>query len=115
MRGSWQFGQVDVCGWRSASCARRLRVRALEWRRFGLGIITPIKKMMNFAGRMMNEKTTAFYSSFIIPHYCFQPRPARVNFFGLAAAGVRVSVRAAGRAQALALRCAEGARRQRQE
>jgi hypothetical protein len=47
MRGSWQFGQVDVCGWRSASCARRLRVRALEWRRFGLGMITPVKKMMN--------------------------------------------------------------------
>ena len=34
-----QFGQVDMAGISSASCARRLSRRALEWRRFGFGMV----------------------------------------------------------------------------
>jgi hypothetical protein len=35
---SWQLGHSDTPIGVSASCERRLEVRALEWRRFGLGI-----------------------------------------------------------------------------
>src|ERR1700735_177486 len=35
---SWQLGHSERPIGVSASCARRLEVRALEWRRFGLGI-----------------------------------------------------------------------------
>jgi hypothetical protein len=35
---SWQLGHSDVVIGVSASCERRLEVRALEWRRFGFGI-----------------------------------------------------------------------------
>ena len=35
---SWQLGHSDVVMGVSASCERRLEVRALEWRRFGFGM-----------------------------------------------------------------------------
>jgi len=34
-----QLGQVEMAGWASASCARRLSRRALEWRLFGFGMV----------------------------------------------------------------------------
>jgi len=36
---SWQFGQFDSDFGLRKSCARRLCVRALEWRRLGFGIV----------------------------------------------------------------------------
>src|SRR6202050_3315900 len=35
---SWQLGHSETVMGVSASCERRLEVRALEWRRFGFGI-----------------------------------------------------------------------------
>src|ERR1700692_534414 len=47
---SWQLGHSETVMGVSASCERRLEVRALEWRRFGFGIADSFQAFSQTAG-----------------------------------------------------------------
>ena len=110
MRGSRQFGHSVVWGTRKASCARRLAVRALECRRLGFGIITPLNSRHKEA-----QKAQALFSTGL----CFlcllwlsqilQSRPTRIDIIRNAIALARVPVGAAFRADAFAILAAKHA------
>src|ERR1044072_1025163 len=82
MRGSRQFGHSVVWGTRKASCARLLAVRALECRRLGFGIITPLNSCHKEA-----QKAQARF----LPGLCFLcllwPSQVSVKFFSAAQRG----------------------------
>src|ERR1700733_10534801 len=77
---SWQFGHSAICGIVSPSCARRVEVRRLEWRRLGFGIFC-----------------SCFPSSYLIPRpdfdfQTFQLAPAVIGQFGSAVAFALIPV-----------------------
>src|SRR5690242_3427184 len=115
MRGSRQFGHRVVWGVRKASCARRLPRRALECRRLGFGIITPL----NLATKKHKKhKTYSRRFALFVPLWLsqfLQSRPTRIDIIRNAIALARVFVGAAFRADAFAVLAAKHASGYRQQ
>src|SRR4029079_1623404 len=102
MRGSRQFGHSVVWGTRKASCARRLRVRALECRRLGFGIITPLNSRHKEAQKAQALFLTGLCFLWLLSpesslRQILQSRPTRINIVRNAIALARVPVSAAFR------------------
>ena len=103
---SWQFGHSESPLAVRASCARRVEVRAFEWRRFGFGIADSFRSRQKFPGKNFSD-SISFVSGLIRLRRSESAVHRAIGRCGLAGAGFGVQIASAARAKSLAVRAAK--------
>ena len=96
----------------SASCERRLEVRALEWRRFGFGIADSFQA---FSPAVRPQPEIALNLTFDLAAEVGKGCPPRIDLTCIAVAYLVVAITSASRAEPFAFLLAERSRRQGQQ
>src|ERR1700689_3551185 len=116
---SWQLGHSEVVMPVSASCERRLEVRALEWRRFGFGIADSFQAFSQSAGPAVPgmPETAAAWDRFSTLRFhpaaeIGQRCPPRIALASFASTGLGIPIPSTARAKSFTVLLAERSRGQ---